>query len=200
MKKVIQFLMAIVAAGLAYWLYTIIMTPVQFDEIKKSREVVVIERLKEIRKAQHAFKSAYGRYTSTMDSLINFVENDSLKFQIKFGSEDDSLAVAQGKVKTETIKMAVKDTIFSKTFDAKTLRYIPFSEDVEFIMDAKNLVTESKITIPVFEVKAPFKSYLIDLDNQILVNIIDGAKSTERYPGLKVGSITSATNDAGNWE
>lgn len=200
MKKVIQLLMVIVVAGLAYWLYAIIMAPVQFSNIRAAREVAVIERLKDIRKAQHAFKSANGRYTSTLDSLINFVENDSLKFQIKYGSEDDSLAVAQGKVKTETIVLAVKDTIFSKDFDAKKLRFIPYTENIEFIMDAKNLVTESKIIIPVFEVKAPFKTYLGDLDAQILVNIIDGAKTVERYPGLKLGSVTSATNDAGNWE
>ncbi|MEG1648311.1 MAG: hypothetical protein RR277_00315 [Rikenellaceae bacterium] len=200
MKKVIQVLMLIVVAGLSYWLYTIIITPVKFDETKKTRDAAVIERLKSIRNAQHAFKNVYGHYTSTFDSLINFIENDSIKFEIKFGSEDDSLAVAQGKVKTEIVKMAVKDTIFAKGFDAKKLRYIPYTDNIEFIMDAKTLVTESKITIPVFEVKAPFKTYLGDLDQQILINKIDGAKTVERYPGLKLGSITQATNDAGNWE
>ncbi|MFI3321765.1 MAG: hypothetical protein R3Y50_04505 [Rikenellaceae bacterium] len=200
MKKVIQLLLLAVVVALGYWLYTIILTPIEFEAAKKEREVVIIERLKDVRKAQQAFKTAYGHYTTTFDSLINFVEKDSLTFEIKFGSEDDSLAVAQGKVRTEKIRIAVKDTIFTKGFDAKALRYVPFSNNTEFIMDATELTTESKIVIPVFEAKAPFKTYLEDLDTQLLINAIDAAKTINKYPGLKVGSLTSATNDAGNWE
>lgn len=200
MKKIIQLVLLCAVCGLGYWLYEIIMTPVRFDEVKSYREEQVIERLKDVRKAQRAFKTTYGHYTASFDSLINFVANDSLKFEIKFGSEDDSAAVAQGKVKTDTILVAVLDTIFNKSYDPAQLRYIPFSNETELIMDAAQITTESKMVIPVFEAKAPYKTYLSDLDNQLLINLIDQAKTVERYPGLKVGSVTSATNDAGNWE
>ncbi len=200
MKKIIQLFLLVVIAGLTWWLYQIITTPLKFEAIKVSREVAVVERLKDIRDAQRAFKLVNGHYTKSFDSLIHFVKTDSIEFETKFGSEDDSLAVAQGKVKTIKFKLAVKDTIFSKDFNIDEISIIPFSDNVKFIMDAADLKTESDIVIPVFEAKAPFKAYLGDLDNQILINSIDAAKTIGRYPGMTVGSINSATNDAGNWE
>lgn len=201
MKTVIKILLlaAVVASG--YWLYSIIMTPVEFDQVKTAREKVIIERLKDIRKAQHAYKYAYKRYTPNMDSLINFVENDSLTYEIKFGSEDDSLDVALGRVRTEIVKLAVKDTIFNNQFVANNFKYVPFTDNkVEYIMGATDLTTESMVVIPVFEVRVPFKVYLTDLNQQLLINAIDADQTIGRYPGIKVGSLTQATNDAGNWE
>ena len=200
MKTAFQILLLAAVVGLSYWLYTIIMTPVEFDKVKTVRETAIIERLKDIRKAQQAFKSANGRYVNSFDSLINFIENDSLIFTISYGSADDSVAVAEGRVRTEEVKFAVIDTIFNKGYDASQIRFIPFTDNVEFIMDATKITTESNIEIPIFEAKAPFKAYLIDLDEQILINTIDAAKTIDKYPGLKVGSLTQTTNDAGNWE
>ncbi|MDE7134237.1 MAG: hypothetical protein K2N86_03040, partial [Rikenellaceae bacterium] len=126
---------------------------------------------------------------------------DSMVYLIKTGSEDDSLAVAKGLVKTVKVKIAVLDTIFNKGFNADDIRYIPFSGNTEFILAADTLTTGSKVTIPVFEAKAPFKTYLSDEKyHQELVNLIDKQKTLGKYPGMKVGSITEATNDAGNWE
>ncbi len=202
MKKIIQLLLLIVVAGLGYGLYHILSAPLKFDEVKTTREVAIVERLKDIRKAQRAYKLVNGKYTSSFDTLIAFVNNDSIEFETKFGSEDDSLAVAQGKVKTEKFKISVLDTIFTKEFKAEEMRMIPFTNNVEFYMTAKmlSLDKESKNVIAVFEANAPFKAYLGDLDQQTVINIIDGAKTVNRYPGMKVGSLTNATNDAGNWE
>ncbi len=42
---------------------------------------------------------------------------------------------------------------------------------------------------------------MYDLDEQELINLIDNAKNVfYKYPGIMVGDITRATNDAGNWE
>ena len=122
------------------------------------------------------------------------------------GSADDSVAVAKGLVKTEKFKMAVIDTVFGEkklTRDqVRNLRYIPFAaEGTEFIMDAGMFTTESKVIVPVFECKAPYKTFLADLDRQELINLIHECKNIfEVYPGVKVGAMDAATNDAGNWE
>lgn len=200
MKKVILIILIAGVAGLSYVLYNQIMTPLNFENTVSLREKEVIQRLKDIRSAQRAFKLSHGVYTKSMDSLIDFVKNDSLTFEIKFGSEDDSVAKAKGLVKVEQIKIAVLDTIFNKNFKADELKFIPFSGNTPFIMDADTIRTESKVLIPVFEAKAPYKTFLSDLDMQELVNLIDRRKSTDKYPGIKVGSIEAATNDAGNWE
>jgi hypothetical protein len=84
----------------------------------------------------------------------------------------------------------------------RNLRFIPFAaEGTEFIMDAGMFTTESKVIVPVFECKAPYKEFLADMDRQELINLINECKNVyEVYPGVKVGAMDAATNDAGNWE
>ena len=35
---------------------------------------------------------------------------------------------------------------------------------------------------------------------QLVVNLKDKAEKLEKYPGLRVGSLTEINNNAGNWE
>jgi len=200
-KNLLQVVLLVIVCLLAYAVYMQIKTPLDFQEIKKVRDEAVIGRLKDIRTAERAYKQLYSKYTGSFDTLIEFIKNDSMVYLIKTGSEDDSVAVAKGLVKTVAVKVAVMDTIFKKGFNPDEIRYIPYTDKVEFILAADTLVTGSKVTIPVFEAKAPFKAYLADEEyHQELVNLIDKQKTIGRYPGMKVGSITEATNDAGNWE
>ncbi|MBO7337970.1 MAG: hypothetical protein J6U33_04960, partial [Paludibacteraceae bacterium] len=56
------------------------------------------------------------------------------------------------------------------------------------------------IKLPLFEAKAPFESYLGDLDHQELINIKEIQEELNRYPGLMVGNADEPNNNAGNWE
>ena len=113
-------------------------------------------------------------------------------------------ACAVKERKREKFNVAAIDTIFGDRKltpeQIKNFRFIPYGNGKEYIMSAGDLATESKVVVPVFECKAPYKSFLIDLDQQLLVNLIDDSKTLNRYPGIKVGSMTEATNEAGNWE
>ena len=60
MERVIQIVLLIAAAGLAYVLYQQIMIPVKFNETQALREQAVIQRLKDIREPQRAYKTVYG--------------------------------------------------------------------------------------------------------------------------------------------
>ncbi|MBR5454554.1 MAG: hypothetical protein IKV60_02030, partial [Rikenellaceae bacterium] len=141
---------------------------------------------------------------------INFVLNDSLVMERKLVDEDDSVAMARLKAKQikniEKFKVAVIDTVFGEkkltAEQVRNLRFIPFAaEGTEFIMDAGMFTTESKVIVPVFECKAPYKEFLADMDRQELINLINECKNVyEVYPGVKVGAMDAATNDAGNWE
>lgn len=204
MKKVIQIVLVLLIVFLGWVLYRQFASPIEFDKERKNREDVIIQRLKDIRSAQKAYRQSHGYYAYTFDSLLEYVLADSLTYQMAMGSEDDSVAVAQGLVYSVDFKVAVKDTIFSgrgmTERDIRELRKIPFSNGQEFIMGAGQVMTESRVVVQVFEAKAPYKAYLADQDEQLLINLIDQAKTMNRYPGLKVGSLTEATNDAGNWE
>ncbi|MBR4851619.1 MAG: hypothetical protein IKU97_06160 [Tidjanibacter sp.] len=215
MKKTItQIVLAIVVVVLAYLLYDNIMTPVRFDETRIAREKAVIERISDIRSAQRGYKQVYGKYTGSFDTLINFVLTAEMQFERQLVSSDDSVGLAKLKKarKKNIEKFTVKaiDTVFGAKkltpAQIEQLRYIPFSaqanngEVKEFIMGA-GLVEVGNVKIPVFEAKAPYKTFLLDLNEQLLINLIDEQKNVlYKYPGIKVGDLYQATNDAGNWE
>ena len=215
MKKTItQIVLAIVVVVLAYLLYDNIMTPVRFDETRIAREKAVIERISDIRSAQRGYKQVYGKYTGSFDTLINFVLTAEMQFERQLVSSDDAVGLAKLKKarKKNIEKFTVKaiDTVFGAKkltpAQIEQLRYIPFSaqanngEVKEFIMGA-GLVEVGNVKIPVFEAKAPYKTFLLDLNEQLLINLIDEQKNVlYKYPGIKVGDLYQATNDAGNWE
>ncbi len=207
MKKLFQIILVLVAVGLAYLLYREFATPMEFKKHQSDRTAAVVDRMKDIRAAQRAYRTTYQRFTPSMDSLIAFVKYDSMVYERAIGSLDDSLAQAQGRVSRVAFKVAVRDTIFSgrrlSDNDIDQLRFIPFSDNKRIIMDAGTLETGSGVTIQVFEAKAPYKDFLeIEGYHQELVNLIDERKNrlTNNYPGVQVGSMTQATNEAGNWE
>ncbi len=204
MKRVLQIVLAVVVIVLAYVLYQQIMTPLRFQKEVKIREAAVIDRIKDIRSAERAYRQVHSSYADNFDTLISFVLNDSIEYERAIGSEDDSVAVAKGLLKREKFYRRAIDTIFgAKKLTPEVveqLRYIPYGSGNEFILDAGALETESKVVVQVFEAKAPYTLFLGDLDKQELANLIDERVSIDKYPGIKVGSLEQATNDAGNWE
>lgn len=208
-QQVITIALAAVIVVLIVVLIRQFTVPLNFDQEKREREQVVISRIKDIRSAEQAFKSVHQRYLPTFDSLIDFILNDSIEYERRIGSFDDSLAVARGEVYTEKFMVAVIDTVFSKKYTpemVRELQFVPFSEIAygepqPFYLDAGFFFTESGVEVPVFECKAPYKLFLSDLDRQLLINLIDEQQNVMgRYPGIKVGAMNKATNDAGNWE
>ena len=91
-----------------------------------------------------------------------------------------------------------------KQYDEKSIDRIveiPYSEGKRFEIEVNNdYKTSQGIRVPLFEARAPFESYLSDLNEQELVNLIDRETKLEHYAGLKVGDIYAPNNNAGNWE
>ena len=76
MNKVVKILVEVLLAagicGLVYVLYSNIMKPVNFNKEKDSRQAVAVQRLKDIRTLQVAYKSVTGKFNSSVDSLKQF--------------------------------------------------------------------------------------------------------------------------------
>lgn len=107
----------------------------------------------------------------------------------------------------------VRDSIFSPAvevlfpnrtnFSADSLQYVPFAQPgTRFEMGVDSLITASGYPIQVFEAKTPYTSYLSDLDGKLLGQKIQEVldRPGNRYPGMQVGSLEIANNNAGNWE
>ena len=210
MKKAVQFLLGLVIIGLIYVVATLIHTPLSFEKQLETRNADVIVKLKDIRAAERAFKSKYQQFTGDFDSLIYFILNDSLEMERKLVDEDDSVAMAQlkkaGKKNVEKYSIAVIDTIFNprklSKEDVNNLRYIPHTNNVEFILEAAKVMTGANVLVPVVECRAPYKIYLDTVAyRQNIINLIDDRENNfNAYAGLKFGSMEGSNNEAGNWE
>jgi hypothetical protein len=176
------------------------MEPIDFNKAKKLREDKIIERLKDIRTIERAFKGEFGRYTGSFDTLVNFYKYGTVTIELQIGSLDDSIAVARKQVIRKKEKVAVSEYLTDVKTHPDSLRIVPNSNGKEFELAAGIFVTSSKVPVPVFECKVHYDIALQELNRQLVVNLNDERKKLDRYPGIKVGSLTEATNDAGNWE
>ena len=211
MKRIFQIILALVIVALVYVIYDQISTPIRFENELKARKAQVIERIKDIRTAQRAYKSKYQRFTGDFDTLAAFILADTLEMERKIVDEDDSVGMAllkkAGKKNVEKFKVAVIDTIFSPKVltkaDVEQLRFIPGTDNkAQYIMEAGLIATESKVVIPVVECRAPYKMFLDTVNyRQEVINLIDEEENNfNRYAGVKFGSMESGNNEAGNWE
>lgn len=224
-KKIVSVLLLFVIAGLVYACIKSIMEPINFNKQKAYRETVGIQRMKDVRTLQEAFKSVSGHFTASADSLVDFYKNGKMEVIMQIGSNDDSLAVATTEklkksrrgitpeqmyelykkgehlVFSISSKVDVKDTLFNtrNNFNIDSLKYIPFSQGDTIQMES--VIKEvSGVKVPLFEARMPYKSLLKGLDNQLRINLDADRKAMSRYEGLQVGSVSAPNNNAGNWE
>ncbi|MBN2524214.1 MAG: hypothetical protein JXB24_13165 [Bacteroidales bacterium] len=206
-KKLFQFIYAILIVVLGLFLVKNILDPIFFKQERMKRENATIERLKDIRTAQVAYKDKYGKYTGSFDTLIHFIKTDSFELeniiQVRPWNQDsitkrDALRV--GILKKSTIYKPVLDSLFSKDYNVDELRIIPYTGGAEFVMAAGEVETGSQVKVKVFEAYALYDTLFKGMDRQEVINYKDERYTLTEFNGVKVGSLTEATNNAGNWE
>ena len=210
MRTVIQILLILAAIALTYFIYQSIQRPIEFGKAKQERYDTTVAKLKDIRKAQLAYKDIYGQFTGSWDTLINFVINDSIRNVRAIGELTDSMieakinekkAIELGLIIRDTVRESVLDALFGSDYDANSLRFVPVpGEPTEFHLGQTIITTGSGIKVPVFEAKAHNNTLYRGLDEQLVINLNDQARTNEKYPGLKVGSLIETNNNSGNWE
>ena len=204
MRKAIQILLAILIVVISILIVESVMKPIRFKKEKIYRYDKVIQRLKDIRTAELSYKDVHHRFTGNFDTLINYVKHDSIPVIKAIGRIPDELldsiteeeAVKRGIIIRDTIRIGVLDSLFHKNYFVDSLRYIPCTVQKEFKLGAGIVLTGSKVKVKVFEASALNFDILHGLDKQSIINLNDLAK----FPGLKVGSLEEANNNAGNWE
>ena len=120
--------------------------------------------------------------------------------------ENDKEVINNGLAgfRRDTIEKNMIETLFKGALTAENVDqiiYIPYTDKQRFELEVNNeYKTSQGISVPLFEARAPFSTYLGDLNEQELVNLIDKEQKLDHYAGLKVGSIDAPNNNAGNWE
>ena len=229
-KIAVECALAVLIVLVAWLTVRSVQKPVKFNKEVAARSQVAIQRLKDIRTLQVAFKSETGRFSPTMDSLKMFYESGKMAIVMQIGSMDDSLAV----VNTEAIKKAAgkkakPEEILAKLQEAyqagtpvvySVTNQVPvkdtlFNNRPDFCIDSLAYIpfsggakTEMEATIklvsgvnvPLFEARMPYKALCKGLDNQLRINLDAERRDQNKYEGLQVGSVTAPNNNAGNWE
>lgn len=227
MKSTIKILLLVAIAALAYFCVMSILTPIKFEQERANRETKVIENLIDLRTAQVEFKDQMGYYTTALDTLVDFLKTGKKKMILKEGVLSDAQLeagltevkavqiVQSGNMKEivanglegfrrDTTQQELLTALYNDKYTVETienLQFIPYSDKVPFEVEINNnYLSSTNIWIPLIEIRAPFKTFLFDVNRQEALNLIDLQIKMEKYPGLKVGSVIEPNNFAGNWE
>ncbi len=202
MKATLKYGLWVVAILLTYLVYDSIDSKIAFQNATEHRNSIVIERLKDIRVAQLAFKSANEIYAKNFNELLSFVKNDSFSVIKALGSVPDTLseeeAVQMGLVTRDTSNVSVKDSIYSprylkghvKPFYIDSLPYIPFGRNEEVFVFESGEKKISQMMVQVFRVFASYSIIYSGLDTK--------NEDIDIEDGLQVGSMDDPST-SGNW-
>ncbi len=202
LKKVLVYLIFPLAIiGFGYLIVDSVMEPVRFNNEKASREQVAIQRLKDIRTLQNAYKTECGKFTASFDTLKSFYTDSTMKVVMQLGSADDSVAVANTeklkkrnpRIKPEQMlelyrkgerlvfrienEIPVKDTLFKEKRQDPRLAFNLDSlafvpySQGDSIVMAAVVKTVSGVKVPLFEASLTYKSLLKGMDNQLRINL-----------------------------
>ena len=187
---------------LAYFVYNSINSEVEFQQVAKVRVAKNVQKLKDLRQVQIAYKKANNTYSNNFESLIDFLENDSMAIVKAIGETPDSLTDAQalelGIISRDTAYVLAKETVFDEAYlssrnekfplDLSALTTVPHS-DQNYSVDA-GMVEKGKVVVQVFEISTTYGAAFTGLDAE--------NKSFELGNLLKVGSMDEASLN-GNW-
>ncbi|MEK9958177.1 MAG: hypothetical protein VW578_05215 [Flavobacteriaceae bacterium] len=205
MKLAIQAVLWVLCIVFSYQIYDSINGPINFNETKNERYADVINRMKEIRKAQIAHKDVRGVYANNFDSLVSFIETGIFTLIEKRDSsymEYDRtyrIDMLREVVVVDTLGFVpVKDSLF-KDDSYKLLSQVPVEGiDAKFSIKA-NVINKNGYRVPVFEVKVAKNVILHDQDKDLLKQenetvSVDGVNG----PEIILGSLTEVSTN-GNW-
>ena len=187
---------------LFYFVYNSINSEVEFQKVAKVRIAENVQKLKDLRQVQIAYKKVNNTYANNFESLIDFLENDSMAIVKAIGETPDSLTDAQalelGIISRDTAYVLAKETVFDDAYlssrnedfdlDLNTLTNVPYS-DKTYSVDA-GMVEKGKVAVQVFEISTTYGTVFTGLDAE--------NKSYELDNLLKVGSMDEASLN-GNW-
>ncbi len=137
----------------------------------------------------------------TEEKALEIIRKGNVKAIKDAGLWDDQKDAPQ--LSRDTIYSPATEALFpNRKVNIDSLSFIPFGNGAKYQMGVDSITTGSGYSVQVFEAKASFKSYLGDLDKKLLGQKIEEVEGRpgDKYPGMMVGSLKAANNNAGNWE
>mgnify|MGYP001336122038 FL=1 len=205
-RKIITYVLYILSIVLVFQIYNSIDAPIEFNRVKNERYQKVIERLKDIRNAQVAFKSVNGIYSDNFDSLVNFIETGQFTIIEKRDSSYMQydrvyrIDMLREVIVVDTLGfVSVKDSLFKNDNRYKDLALVPIDGIDEKFSIKADIIDKNGYNVPVFEVKVSKDVILFDQNKDLLMQeketvSVDGVNG----PALVLGSLEDVSTN-GNW-
>ena len=207
MKLGIQIVLWVASIFFAYKIYDSINGPIKFNQTKNERYAKVIDRLKDIRKAQIAHKDVKGVFSNNFDSLVKFVDEGIFTLIEKRDSsylEYDRtyrIDMLREVIVIDTLgTVPVKDSLFGDSSRYKNMANVPIEgvQDSTFKINAE-VINKNGYNVPVFEVKVSKNIILFDQDADLVKQenetvSVDGVNGSE----IVLGSLSNVSSN-GNW-
>ena len=206
MKTILQIVLWIVCGLLAYLIYQSVNGPIEFKKVRQERFQAVINKLKDIRDSQEAYKSVNGKYAGNFESLVQFIDTGSHTItQQRDSSFMRFDRVYQIELQVDTIVVdtlgfvKVKDSLFKNSDSYKSMMEVPYAQNGEKFEIKADIIEKSGYKAPVFEAKVKKDVVLYDQPAD-LVNQENARNSVEEVNGdhIKVGSLVDVSTN-GNW-
>lgn len=105
-KIIIEIALFLLCCFLVFLIYSSVMEPVRFNKEQARRQAVAVQRMKDIRTLQVAYKGETGKYVSTIDSLKLFYEKGQITTTMRIGSQDDSTVAEHTQKLVDAYKKA----------------------------------------------------------------------------------------------
>jgi len=196
MRLLINVILLLIAAVLAYMLYQSIEEPIAFDAEKKRRKDIVVNKLETIRSAQEMYRDITGEFAPNFDTLTQVLTNGEFMRVAVIGDPDDPNFT--GEITYDTTYSAAIDSVNNLKMNLGQLRYVPLfkdTEQTEFNIQALNIEYQAT-TVSVVEVGTRWRDFMGKYARKYY------AKYDQKYdPGkmIKFGDLNKP-NISGNWE
>jgi hypothetical protein len=195
---ILKITLGVVIVVMAYFLYASIMRPVRFTEEVSRRNEAIANRIKDIRTAENLYKQFNNSYTSSFDTLINFLQTGEIPV-VKIVPDPNDTTFTR-TINDTVGYINIADSLYGSrpNFNIQNLAVIPHSDGRRFEVETGK-IDKGGVMVSVIEILVPYEYYLYDLDKQDVLNLTERMKGLNRFPGIKMGSLTEASTD-GNWE
>ncbi len=206
MKTILQIVLWIVCVVFAYMIYQSVNGPIEFKKVRQERFQAVIDKLKDIRDAQEAYRSVNGKYAGNFESLIKFVDTGSYTItQQRDSSFMRFDKVYQIELQVDTIVIdtlgfvKVKDSLFKNNPAYMNMMDVPFAQNNEKFDLKADIIDKSGYRAPVFEAKVKKDVILYDQPGDLMAQE-NARNSVEEVNGefITVGSLVDVSTN-GNW-
>ena len=222
-RSLISIILGIAVIFLAIFAARSIMRPEKFKNVYETRKTANVNNLLAIRSAQTVYKSVHKTYASSMDSLVDFVENGTVEIEKNVGHFPDTMTEAEafklGLIHKEVVSVPaiekmldLDDNLTRESF--KNFQYIPFGDKKKYEVQVGSIASKT-YEIPVYRIDIPLEDVLVNMDrsitpenagvlkkiwNKIFYNKLAEEKQYKsQYGDIYMGSLTEASN-AGSWE